>query len=376
MKNILFVLLFVLMTNNNVFAQSQDTELIIDLNRIFPYGLPKNIKGYAVDHKGKDSLFLDMKFKMLQTYYDEVEYNLIQQIINGEDTVDYDYGLDIPTTHPGLFKGGYGGFEENDIGELAIIKYRKKIGDVEYVDTRLVLNKEGFAKWALDIEAERGIGGYVFYYAGDQITCIASPHGDNHRNMKVLFMVDYTKKSESGPNGSKLLFNEGISMFPGGVFADYTDCSYYYNKKNPIKNHSGIMINMLLDDFYYFPKMRRDLYYAGLLGLPCEYLPNASSSSVTFFDNNEDNNYNDYLGNTISISGTYTWAFSNFTKKTKSGKTKTVELPTEVVIDNTFDIVEENGDQSKLTRAEKKKLLDKFKTKNKYPQKVIFTFEW
>ena len=66
MKNILFLLLFVLTANNNVFAQYENNELIIDLNRIFPYGLPKNIKGYAVDHKGKDSLFLDMKFKMLQ----------------------------------------------------------------------------------------------------------------------------------------------------------------------------------------------------------------------------------------------------------------------------------------------------------------------
>lgn len=378
MKKILFLLLFVLTANNYVFAQSENNDLIIDLNRIFPYGLPKNIKGYATDHKGKDSLFLDMKFKFLHED-EEINYNLVQQIINGRDTVHFAYGIETPIMNYGLFKDGYIGFKENDIGQIAIINYSIKRFMEEFeedggeygTDTRLVLNKEGFAKWALDLDTHRGSGGYVFYYDGDHIESITSPHGDHHRGADNLFFVRYPKL-ELGPNGSVLLFEDGWYLDTAGGPLN-TSCSYYCDPKNPIMNHSGIMVNMLLDDFYGYTQMphdlysamRRDLYYAGLLGLPCGYLPNRSYSSVTYYLND------DSPSNYILINGTYTWVLSNFTKETERRGTETVELPTKVTIDYTFDIEEEG-----ITRKRKKEILDNWKAENMHPQKVIFTFEW
>ena len=382
MKKILFLLLFVLTANNYVFAQSENNDLIIDLNKIFPYGLPKNIKGYATDHKGKDSLFLDMKFKLLHSKDALSYYNLprdcylIQEIINGKDTVHFDYGLEGAfTMNYGLFKDGYIGFKENDIGQIAIINYSIKgfmeefeedgeeYGGEYGTDTRLVLNKEGFAKWALDTPTKGGYGGYVFnYYKDYYIESIISPHGAQRFLEK--FEVSYPNMPVHEPDG-RLLFHEW--SMPGlGNSGNETSCSYYCDPKNPIMNHSGIMVNMLLDNFYGYTRMRRDLYYAGLLGLPCKHLPNRSRSYIVDYSNDPDEPYFSIL-----INGTYTWVLSNFTKKTKFGETETVELPTKVTIDYTFDIEKEG-----ITRKRKKELLDNWKAENMHPQKVVFTFEW
>ena len=370
MKKILFLLLFVLTANNNVFSQNKDdesSEIIINLERIFPYGLPKNIKGYATDHKGKDSLFLDMKFKLWSTEDEEINYNLVQQIINGRDTVHFAYGIETPIMNYGLFKDGYIGFKGNDIGQIAIINYSIKRFMEEFeedggkygTDTRLVLNKEGFAKWALDIETARGYGGYVFNYNEEHhIISISSPHGDNYFNQDQLLSRTYPNIEVHEPSIGNLLFRDD-DVIPSHAFGHYLTRSYYCNLENPIFNNSGIMVDMLLD---FNPATL--LYYAGLLGLPCSFLPNTCYESGTRYEYDGD-------GLNFVKKSTFTWAFSNYTKKTKSGETESIELPTEVVIDYTYDL--EKLDGTKLTRTDKKEILNEILNE---PQKVVFTFEW
>lgn len=375
MKNILFVLLFVLMANNNVFAQSDNNNLIIDVKRVFPYGLPKSIKGKVVDDKGKDSLFLEMKFKSLhedENYSPEEWassscYDLVKSIINGKDTADFYYGIECtPYDTYGLFGGD----------DKPIIKYKtSKETDIESgieygIDTRLLLNKEGFSEWALDMETVRGYGGYIFNYDENRhITSITSPHGDHYKNMDLLLDIAYPNMPVPGPDGSELLFRETYQFNPAGFQGMDFSHSYYYDPQNPIHNSSGIMVNMLDKGF------ERDLYYAGLLGLPCKYLPNVRHSEKSYDSECFQGDYLDFVCTSIRISTdyTYTWAFSDFTKKTKSGESETVSLPTKVVIENKSEISDRyDGKKLTLTRTEKKKILDELVG----PQKVIYTFEW
>lgn len=391
MKKILFLLLFVLTANNNVFSQNKDDEsskIIINLERIFPYGLPKNIKGYVVDHKGKDSLFLDMKFKFLHEKFlhedEEINYNLVQQIINGKDTLHFEYGIENTRWNPGLLKSNtdkdrlpiirYGG-KMTDIEDMPEIYYEEDMTDIEEDRTKLVLNEEngtklilneeGFAKWDLNDL----YNGSIFTYDGDRFTTIKSIGYEFSRdweNFNNSIYITYPNMPELKPDGSQLLFLESSTLggMDGGFYFSH---SYYFDPENPIYNRSGIMVNMLMWYNEYYEWSERapngflaNLYYAGLLGLPCPYLPNTSCHTESI-----EGRFS------ILTNYTYTWAFSDFTKKTKSGETETVELPTEVVIERKKDI--DWGD-SKWTRTEKKKLLEEYKTD--YHPKMIFTFEW
>ena len=371
--------------DNAINEDDHGDELIIDFKKVFPYGVPKSIKGYILKESGEKNVFLDMEIRKL-TALDKEDMcikqtqELVDAICINRDTIFFYYRSfqdeNIPIRKNFLEEFPHYKNVPRSINyhwNLNKQKWHINKKDKSQPTDKgvLLLDDNGFA--ICDVYDAKYLAHGVPYREGSGVMSFIYDN-KNH----LIHNWDVAGRTYANRNqGHHMLYSNtssydiiyGVNYHSNLIemVSSEAGCGGYYGERHIYKysdendeeliNDSGIMIPYLLPEYWRSNEYHLALYFAGMLGMPTSRLPKEEIIEVV--------SSIDCSQLVITKKCIYNYVFSELTDTDKN-------IPKHIEIDVTLE-----HDKSLLERFSNDEISYFYKEwDNMRPYKIIYDFEW